>query len=217
MKEGRGNTAPAFAALRRRVERCFSCAAMRHVHVLGEQNGPLDAGVLFVGEAPGRLGAARTGIPMTSDVAGRRFQTFLDEAGLRRERVFVTNTVLCNPLTPRGHNRRPSASEVAACRDFLTEQLRLVRAPVVVALGGVALDALRRIKRHEALLSRDVGRPIAWSGRTLVSLYHPSIQSTLARPHEQQLADWRALGAFVRTHNSVKNIPPSPTGRGARG
>jgi DNA polymerase len=171
---------------------------MDHVHVLGEANGPLDAGVLFVAEAPGRLGAARTGVPMTSDVSGRRFEAFLAAAGLERERVFVTNAVLCNPLDAGGNNRRPRSREVAACSAFLREQLRLVRAPLVVALGQVALDALARIEPHGAVLARDVGWQIAWHGRTLVPLYHPGARSTLSRPHERQVRDWRALGALTR-------------------
>ncbi|MCH7812274.1 MAG: uracil-DNA glycosylase [Chloroflexi bacterium] len=197
-----------FDALCARVRDCFACSSMNHVHILGEVNGPLDAEVLFVAEAPGRLGAARTGLPMTSDVTGRRFRAFLAHAGIARERVFVTNSVLCNPLTSSGNNRRPKAGEVAACRGFLTAQLRLVRATVVVALGGVALEALGRIGPHDAVLARDVGRSLRWrapdeSGggahvRTLVPLYHPSIQSTLTRPHETQLDDWRRLGRLVR-------------------
>jgi DNA polymerase len=197
-----------FDALCARARACFSCRngeapSMNFVHVLGPTNGPLDAEVLFVAEAPGRLGAARTGIPMTSDVTGRRFHAFLADAGLVRERVFVTNSVLCNPLSPSGHNRRPSAREVAACRDLLAGQLRLVDARVVVALGGVALETLGRIAPHDAVLSRDAARAIAWRApdgraRTLVPLYHPSIQSTLTRPHETQRADWRRLGAIVR-------------------
>lgn len=185
-------------ALVSRVRRCFACESMDHVHVLGEANGPLAAAVLFVAEAPGRLGAARTGVPMTSDVSGRRFEAFLGEAGLRRDRVFVTNAVLCNPLDANGNNRRPGARNVAACSGFLAKQLRLVRAPVVVALGVVALDALARIGPHDAVLARDVARPIPWAGRTLVPLYHPSIQSTLTRPHQQQVGDWRRLGEEVR-------------------
>lgn len=172
---------------------------MRHVHVVGD--GPLDAEVFFVGEAPGRLGAALTGVPMTADVTGRRFQAFLEAAGLRRERVFVTNAVLCNPLDGVGNNRRPNTHEVDACRPFLAEQLALVCAPVVVALGGVALEALGRIEPHEAVLARDVAQPRPWAGRTLVPLYHPGIQSTLSRPHEQQLADWRALGRLLRSQD----------------
>ncbi len=189
--------ATSFESLLQRVRRCAACASMRHVHVLSAANGPLDADVLFVAEAPGRLGAARTGVPLTSDVAGRRFDAFLAVAGLRRECVFVTNAVLCNPLTDRGLNRRPAAREVAACRDFFAEQLRIVRAPLIVTLGVVALDALRAIEPHGAVLRRDVAQPRPWAGRTLVPLYHPSIQSTLHRPHEQQLADWRSLGKLA--------------------
>jgi len=188
----------AFAELCERVRRCFDCSSMHHCHILGETNGPLDAEVLFVAEAPGRLGAARTGVPMTSDVTGRRFHAFLAGAGLDRERVFITNAILCNPLTADGRNRRPRTSEVVACSGFLAAQLELVRAPVVVALGGVALDALRRVRDHDAELRRDVGRAIDWAGRTLVPLYHPSIQSTLSRPHERQRGDWRRLGELVR-------------------
>lgn len=186
---------------------------MNHVHVLGDVNGPLDADVLFVAEAPGRLGAARTGVPMTSDVTGRRFHAFLADAGLARERVFITNTVLCNPLAPNGNNRRPAGREVAACRGFLAETHRLVRAPVVVALGVVALDALRRIEPHEAVLARDVGHAIDWAGRTLVPLYHPSIQSTLTRPHDAQRRDWRLLGQVVRSGMLPQrtSVIPSPS------
>ena len=175
---------------------------MNHVHILGNVNGPLAADVLFVAEAPGRLGAARTGIPMTSDVTGRRFHAFLDDAGIDRERVFITNSILCNPLTAKDRNRRPTTGEVAACGEFLAAQLRLIEAPVVVALGGVALEALRRIAPHEGVLARDAGRALPWATdgreRTLMPLYHPSIQSTLTRPHEEQREDWRRLGRLLR-------------------
>ncbi len=122
---------------------------------------------------------------------------------MARDRVFITNSVLCNPLADNGRNRRPSARDVAACNDFLAAQLELVRAPVVVALGGVALEALRRIEPHEAVLARDVGGAIVWpaggvDGRVLVPLYHPSIQSTLTRLHQEQRRDWQRLGELVR-------------------
>ncbi len=199
----------AFRSLCARVRGCTVCASMNHVHVLGETNGPLDAGLFFVAEAPGRLGAARTGIPMTSDVTGRRFHAFLDDAGIARERVFVTNSILCNPLTADGRNRRPAAREVAACRGHLASQIEVVRAPIVIALGGVALDALGKIEPHEAVLARDAGQSIAWNGRTLVPLYHPSIQSTLTRRHERQREDWRRLGALARARASgaVCSVP----------
>lgn len=180
------------------VRRCRVCDAMRHVHVLSDANGPLNAEVMFVAEAPGRLGAARTGVPLTADATGRRFESFLAEAVLTRERVFVTNAVLCLPLTPRGLNRRPTRRELSTCNRFLQQQLDLVHAPIVVSLGTVALEALALIEPHGLVLARDVGRCVPWRGRTLVPLYHPGQQSTLHRPHEHQLADWRALEQLVR-------------------
>jgi DNA polymerase len=170
---------------------------MSHSHTLGPGNGPLDARVLFIAEAPGRLGAAITGVPLCGDEAGRRFERFLSLAGLRREEVFATNAVLCNPLDSGGCNRRPTAGEIARCRPFLERTLDMCSAPVVVALGRVAVDALAGIAAHEVDLRRDVGRALGWRGRVLVALYHPGRQSTLHRTQEEQEEDWRRLGRFL--------------------
>src|SRR5436190_22515535 len=120
--------------------------------VLSAANGPLDARVLFVAEAPGRLGGDRTGVPLTSDQTGRNFARLLGEAGLRREEIFVTNAVLCNPRTVDGRNRAPSRQERQNCLAFLTRVLELVSAPVVVSLGAVALAQLDAICRHDLTL-----------------------------------------------------------------
>ena len=169
---------------------------MDHVHVLGGANGPLTARAIFIGEAPGRLGAARTGVPFTSDQSGLRFQRLLAEAGLRREEVFLTNALLCNPLRD-GHNRPPRRRELAACAGWLEAQLRLVDPPLVVTLGTAALEALRIIKRHPYTLSRDAGKALPWGGRTLVPLYHPSPRTAGRRPFERQLEDFRRLRTML--------------------
>jgi uracil-DNA glycosylase family 4 len=187
----------AFEAFARDVGACTACAGVAYSHVLSGANGSLGARVLFVAEAVGRRGGAITGIPLTRDESGRRFNAFLALAGIAREDVFITNAVLCNPLDAAGRNRAPLASEVARCRPFLARTLEIVRAPVVVALGRVALDALRAIEPHDATLARHVGTGIAWHGRTLVPMYHPSRQSTLHRGDEAQANDWRRLGGLL--------------------
>ena len=174
------------------VRSCFACAEMNHVHVLAGSNGPLDARVMFIGEAPGRLGAARTGVPFTSDQSGLRFQRLLAAAGLRREDVFLTNALLCNPLRD-GTNRPPRRRELAACARWLDAQLRLVDPPLVVTLGMAALEALRTIEHHTFALSRDAGRALRWRGRTLVPLYHPSPRTAGRRPLWRQLEDFGSL------------------------
>jgi DNA polymerase len=171
---------------------------MAHSHVLGAANGPLDARVLFVAEAPGRRGAAVTGVPLTRDESGRRFEQFLAAADIERDSAFVTNAVLCNPVDRAGRNRTPSRAEIAACRPYLGQTLDLVHAPIVVALGRIALEALRAISPHDGDLPGDVGRALWWGGRWLVAMFHAGRQATITRSHRAQLEDWRRLGAIVR-------------------
>ncbi len=167
--------------------------------VLSEANGPLDALVLFVAEAPGRLGADRTGIPLSHDRSGRNFERLLVCAGLRRDQVFITNAVLCNPRGPRGCNRPPSSVELSNCATHLRLQLELVTAPVVATLGLTALRALDSLDPHGLTLSEHVAEPIVWHGRILFPLYHPSAQAMLHRPLAVQEQDYRALGELVRS------------------
>ena len=193
----RPDRSAAFEALCARVEACYRCGRMDWVHVLGAASGPLSARVLIVGEAPGRLGAARTGVPFSGDASGRRFQRLLEAAGLRREDVFVTNAVLCTPLDG-GRNRRPTSTELSRCSGFLAEQIRLVEPALVVALGDVALGALRRVAPHHLSLRRDVGEAYPWGPRLLMPLYHPSPRAAVHRPLARQENDWLRLGRLVR-------------------
>jgi uracil-DNA glycosylase family 4 len=152
---------------------------------------------MFVGEAPGRLGAGRSGVPFSGDESGRRFDALLALAGLGREAVFVTNALLCNPVDAQGRNRRPLVTEAEHCLPFLQAQIDAVEPAVVVALGGVALDALGRISPHGARLRHDCGCGLPWFGRTLVPLYHPGRRALVHRSEEQQRRDWSALAQIV--------------------
>jgi uracil-DNA glycosylase family 4 len=193
------------ASLVARVLACQACASMHHSHVLGIANGPVPARVMFVGEAPGRFGAGRSGVPFLGDESGKRFESLLAEAGLRRENVFVTNAVLCNPLDAWSRNRRPLTSEMRRCLPFLQEQIDAVQPEVVIALGQVALEALRRIEAHALHLSTGPGRHVEWYGRCLVAFYHPGRRALVHRGEDAQREDWRALGTLVGA-----SLPLSP-------
>lgn len=198
-------------SLRAEVVSCTACERMLHSHVLGAGNGDPQARVMFVGEAPGRLGAGRTGVPFYGDESGRRFEAFLAAAGLRREEVFVTNAILCNPIDAKQRNRRPLMSEVRRCQPFLEGQVRAVDPVLVVALGEVALSALGLVEPHGAALRSHCARELAWFGRTLVPLYHPGRQSTLHRADSLQRQDWRRLSELLERRQlrglTVKSTP----------
>ncbi|MHC4065609.1 MAG: uracil-DNA glycosylase family protein, partial [Planctomycetota bacterium] len=86
-------------SLFRQAARCKRCPRMaKRSAVLGTTCGPLSAEVLFVGEAPGRLGADRSRVPFRGDRSGDNFDRLLRHVGLSRGEVFVTNAVLCCPV-----------------------------------------------------------------------------------------------------------------------
>src|SRR6267143_5013598 len=137
---------------------CIRCPAMcERTAVLSDLNGPIDARVMFIGEAPGRKGANRTRIPFSGDQSGRNFERFLTSINLPRSEIFITSAALCNPRSASGANRRPSASEIRNCSNFLRRTIELVEPSVIVTLGTVALDALKLLHYHEFNLKNDGG------------------------------------------------------------
>jgi uracil-DNA glycosylase len=209
--DGLDRRSEAYESLVEIVRRCRLCPRMEgRRRVLGGENGSVWAPVVFVGEAPGRLGAGRSGMPFKGDRSGRDFESLLAAAGLTRDDVFVTNAVLCNPRDARELNARPLRSELDNCRDFLRRTIDLVDPGFVVSLGAVALAALGAVAPHHAVLAADVGRPISWYGRVLVPLYHPGARAQIRRPLAVQREDYARLGELLRSgwdpHDGIDGV-----------
>jgi uracil-DNA glycosylase family 4 len=166
--------------------------------VLGLANGNVNANIMFVAEAPGRLGGDKTGVPLSQDQTGRNFESLLGVAGIERSRIFVTNGVLCNPRDAKGNNAPPSHQEIENCAEHLAATIEIVQPGYVVSLGIVALRALGLVCEHGVTLARDVGVPIEWHGRVLVPLYHPGPRAMIHRPMGVQMEDYRRLGLLVK-------------------
>lgn len=203
-KEGVSNHAvtPVTLAFDRLVEvvhQCQVCPRMEgRRRLLSRANGALQPRVLFIAEAPGRLGGDRTAIPLAGDQSGRNFDRLLAGAGLDRDDIFITNAVLCNPRDAAGRNAPPTTTELANCSRHLTATLHVLQPPVVVTLGAVALRALHRLHPHDLLLARDVGRAVRWDERWLMPLYHPGPRAQLHRDFARQADDFRQLAGFLR-------------------
>jgi uracil-DNA glycosylase family 4 len=171
---------------------------MHRTRVFGARNGPLTAQVLFIAEAPGRLGADLTGLPLMGDRSGQNFDDLLRCTGFSRGSVFITNAVVCNPRDHAGRNDRPSRQELLNCSGHLQRLLAILDPAWVVPLGEVALNAVGLISSHGLRLRESVGRPHPWFGRRLFPLYHPSPRAMLHRPIETQRKDYRRLGQLTR-------------------
>jgi uracil-DNA glycosylase family 4 len=154
--------------------------------------------VMFIGEAPGRLGADSSEIPFHGDQAGHNFEELLTFAGLSRAEIFITNSVLCNPKAETGNNATPNRVEIESCSDYLKEQIDIVEPKIIVTLGTIALEALRRVVPHDVSLSRDVRTAIQWYGRLLIPLYHPGARAMIHRSMANQRSDYQFVGEIAR-------------------
>jgi len=195
----------AFACLVTRVQSCRLCPRMEgRSRVFGPANGSIHASVLFVAEAPGRLGADRWQVPLFGDQTGRTFEELLQVAELDRQQIFITNAVLCNPRDEHGNNAPPARQEIENCSQHLRETIVLLQPRYVVTLGQVALKAVRYIAPHDLTLAEHVGHAYAWHERWLIPLYHPGPRARVHRPLTLQKEDYRRLGVLLQNSDAVR-------------
>src|SRR6266705_6105565 len=125
------------------AKECTACPLYKRATqtVFGE--GPKHATMLMIGEQPGDYEDV-AGKPFVGP-AGKILDRALEEAGINRDEVYVTNTVKHFKWEPRGKRRihqKPSARDIAACRPWFEAELRIVRPAVLVCLGSTAAQAI---------------------------------------------------------------------------
>ena len=174
---------------------CTLCPAMcGRSAVLSDLNGSPDARIMFIGEAPGRKGADRTRVPFSGDQSGANFDRFLGSISLTRKEIFITSAALCNPRSESGANRKPTQKELTNCSGFLRRTIDVVNPRMIVTLGSVALEALKRIQYHELNLKTAASQIQSWNDRVLVPIYHPSPQVLASHRREaEQLRDYQIV------------------------
>jgi DNA polymerase len=156
---------PDLAALERFLAGCPRCklSGSRTRIVFGAGNPQAD--LMFVGEAPGRE-EDEQGLPFVG-AAGQLLTKIIEAMGTTRDDVYIVNTVKCRPP----ENRNPEPDEVAACRPFLEEQIRLVAPRVIVTLGTFAAQA---ILGTDEPISQLRGRWHLAHGAEVMPTYHPA-------------------------------------------
>jgi DNA polymerase len=144
---------------------CTRCglAATRTTVVFGDGNPA--AGVMFIGEGPGRNEDLQ-GVPFVG-AAGQLLNRLLSEVGLERSDAYIANVVKCRPPG----NRDPRPDEIAACKDYLAGQIRLIDPAVVMTLGNFATKLLLKEERG---ITRLRGHAYPWWNRTVIPTFHPA-------------------------------------------
>jgi uracil-DNA glycosylase family protein len=189
---------PTLAALQESARGCRACDLWKRgtQTVFGE--GSPRARVMFVGEQPGDK----------EDLAGRPFvgpagallDKALEQAGINRGEVYVTNAVKHFKWEPRGKRRihkKPNQLQISACRPWLDAEIEVIRPAVIVCLGATAAQALlgksfRVTQRRGEMLASGLGPMIT-------ATVHPS--SILRAPDDE--ARHREMELFVEDLKKV--------------
>ena len=192
---------PTLSRLHAAARTCRACPLWQRATqtVFGE--GSPRARVVFVGEQPG-FDEDLTGRPFVGP-SGKLLDKALEAAGIRREDVYVTNTVKHFKWEPKGNqhiHKKPNAGEVAACQPWLDAELALLKPAVLVCLGATAAQTLLgrqfRVSRQRGLLIPSTLAP------HVLATVHPS--SILRAPDDA--TRHREMNKFIDDLKKVAHV-----------
>ena len=122
------------------------------------------ADIIFIGEAPGKnedlLGKPFVGI------AGKKLDAALENSGLTRNEVYITNIVKCRP--PK--NRAPTENEIVMCHDYLENELSIINPKIICLLGNTTFSSILGGKE----ISKNHGKIVSKNNRTYFITFHPA-------------------------------------------
>jgi DNA polymerase len=177
---------PVLEEVRTELGECTRCKLHKGRHSIVFGVGSPRARLMFVGEAPGEDEDLQ-GIPFVGK-AGQLLTKMIEAMGLRREDVYICNTVKCRPP----NNRNPEPDELLACEPFLKGQLAAVKPEVIVTLGKFAAQALLR---EDTPISRMRGQWKTYEGIPLMPTFHPAY---LLRSPGEKGKVWDDLKAVMK-------------------
>jgi uracil-DNA glycosylase family 4 len=164
--------------------KCTDIVCRRQQAVFG--TGPVNARLVMFGEAPG-ADEDRMGQPFVG-AAGQLMDKILIASGLRREEVYIMNSLKCRPPD----NRTPTETEVENCRPFFESQLETIQPEYIVCWGAVAVRAV--LKTTESV-GRLRGRFHQYKGAKVLVTYHPAY--LLRNPDAKRLT-WEDMKFLMR-------------------
>jgi uracil-DNA glycosylase family 4 len=187
------------------IKVCTKCELHRTRTKSVPGEGPADARVMLIGEAPG-WNEDQQGRPFVG-AAGKFLEELLESAGMTRSEVFITNVVKSRPPG----NRDPLPDEIAACAPYLERQIEVIDPEVIVTLGRFSMARWFPGER----ISRIHGQPKRVGRRLIVPMYHPA-----AALHQQALRttileDFERLPRFLaeaeaaRRNEEAEDEPPA--------
>ena len=162
--------------IRNRVVSCVNCNLSKTRTNAVPGIGNVKSDVIFVGEAPGRNEDLQ-GKPFVG-TAGQILSEALEFAGFTRDQVYITNVVKCRPP----NNRQPITEERDACRQYLSEELNIIKPKIVCILGNTAYSSLldgSEITKNRGKLVKNNGQLYFVTVHPAAVIYNPGLRQVL--------------------------------------
>lgn len=179
------------------IQRCKKCELHRTRNRVVPGDWKIGAKVMFIGIAPGRLGADQTGIPFTRDRTGQFFRELLEQSGIPETWITLTNLVRCNPKGANGRNRSPTSAEIVACSPYLDKEIALLSPVILIPLGKKPAEYVlgKKIER----ISLYHGRVFRQQSKLIFPLYHPSYVMNYGRYDKSAYQeDFQRIASLLR-------------------
>ncbi len=147
-----------------KINVCKKCPLWRSRKRAVPGEGPSNAKIMFVGQAPGSE-ENKSGRPFVGR-AGKLLNEVLKKAKIERKKCFITSVIKCFP--PK--NRLPKKQEVEACKPYLLKQIEIIKPKIIVLLGRLAVKTLL----GKAELKKIHGKKLMIDNTIYLATYHPS-------------------------------------------
>jgi len=146
------------------IAQCQKCALARGRSRTVPGEGPANARLMFIGEAPG-FHEDRLGRPFVG-AACHFLEELLHSIGMTREQVYICNVIKCRPP----NNRDPLPEEIEACRPYIDRQIEIIRPRIIVTLGRFSMARYF----PNVTISQVHGRPKRIGDVLYFPLFHPA-------------------------------------------
>lgn len=182
--------------IRKNVISCTNCnlSKTRNHSVPGKGNFQSD--VIFIGEAPGRNEDLK-GEPFVG-VAGKKLALALEEAGAKREDVYITNIVKCRPP----NNRVPNKEEKQMCNEYIEKEIEIINPKIICVLGNTAFGSMlggSEITKYRGKVARKGNQLYFITVHPAATIYNQELIETLKK-------DVRKLFELIRELKNGRTV-----------
>jgi DNA polymerase len=190
----------ALSELYQEIALCQQCEIAKYRTKIVPGEGPEDAEIMFIGEAPG-WHEDQQGRPFVGP-AGKYLDELLASINLKREQVYIANVIKCRPQG----NRDPLPTEILNCRQWLERQIESIHPKMVVTLGRYSMALFFPGKS----ISKIHGTALKQDGIIYYAMYHPA-----AALHQQSLrqtiqADMLKIPSLLAQTDGIAETKPQP-------